>query len=33
MTWNGKEYEGKQAGLDFVSKGPEVFKTSVAKRG
>lgn len=33
MTWNGKEYEGKQAGLDFVSKGPEVFKTNIAKRG
>jgi hypothetical protein len=33
MTWNGKEYEGKQAGLDFTSAGPEVFKTNTAKRG
>jgi|694.fasta_scaffold24683_4 hypothetical protein len=33
MTWNGKEYEGKQAGLDFVSKGPEIFKTTNVKRG
>lgn len=23
MTWNGKVYEGRMAGLDFISNGPK----------
>ena len=26
MTWNGRIYEGRSAGMDFVSQGPEVHK-------
>jgi hypothetical protein len=33
MTWNGKLYEGKMAGIDFVSKGPTVNKTTTSLRG
>jgi len=25
MIWNGKVYEGRLAGMDFVSSGPEVY--------
>jgi hypothetical protein len=33
MIWNGKMYEGKMAGLDFVSEGPTVNKFSTGIRG
>jgi len=33
MTWNGKLYEGKMAGIDFVSNGPTVNKTKTSLRG
>ena len=33
MTWNGKLYEGKMAGIDFVSNGPTVNKTTTSLRG
>lgn len=33
MTWNGKLYEGKMAGIDFVSNGPAVKKTTTSIRG
>jgi hypothetical protein len=33
MRWNGKVYEGKMAGLDFVSDGPVVNKTQITIRG
>jgi len=33
MIWNGKMYEGKMAGLDFVSDGPKISKTQTGIRG
>ncbi len=27
MKWNGKLYEGRMAGLDFVTVGPKVTRT------
>jgi hypothetical protein len=33
MTWNGKLYEGKMAGIDFVSNGPTLNKSTVSIRG
>jgi hypothetical protein len=33
MKWNGKVYEGRMAGLDFISDGPTVKKTQVSIRG
>jgi len=33
MKWNGRVYEGKMAGLDFVSEGPTVKKTQTSIRG
>ncbi len=33
MKWNGKVYEGRMAGLDFVSDGPVVSKTQTSIRG
>lgn len=33
MKWNGKVYEGRMAGLDFVSDGPVVSKTQTGIRG
>jgi hypothetical protein len=33
MTWNGKLYEGKMAGIDFVSNGPKMNKSTVSIRG
>lgn len=33
MKWNGRMYEGAMAGLDFLSEGPKVTKTSVSLRG
>lgn len=31
LVWNGQLYEGKMAGLDFVSKGPDVTKTQIGR--
>jgi hypothetical protein len=31
MVWNGKLYEGKMAGLDFLSEGPRVTKTTTGR--
>lgn len=33
MTWNGRLYEGKMAGMDFTSLGPRVNKTTTSLRG
>lgn len=33
MTWNGRVYEGKMAGMDFISDGPKVTKYSTGSRG
>ena len=27
MTWNGRIYEGRSAGMDFTSDGPTISKT------
>jgi len=27
MTWNGRKFEGKAAGLDFESDGPKLIST------
>ena len=31
MIWNGKMYEGKMAGIDFISNGPTVSKTKTGR--
>ena len=33
MKWNGRAYEGKMAGLDFISDGPALNKTQTSIRG
>lgn len=33
LVWNGKVYEGRMAGLDFTSNGPQVIKTQTSIRG
>jgi hypothetical protein len=33
MTWNGRLYEGRMAGMDFVSSGPTLSKTQTSSRG
>ena len=33
MTWNGRIYEGRSAGMDFESTGPAVTKTQTGSRG
>lgn len=33
MTWNGRLYEGRMAGMDFVSDGPEIKRTQGTIRG
>lgn len=33
MKWNGKCYEGRNAGMDFESAGPTVSRTSTGIRG
>lgn len=33
MKWNGKCYEGRNAGMDFESAGPTVSRTTTASRG
>ena len=31
MNWNGRMYEGRSAGMDFVSDGPSISKTQVGR--
>lgn len=31
MVWNGKLYEGKMAGIDFVSSGPTISKNKTGR--
>jgi hypothetical protein len=33
MKWNGQLYEGRGAGMDFVSNGPSVSRTQTSSRG
>lgn len=33
MNWNGRLYEGRMAGIDFVSDGPKLTKTQTTSRG
>jgi hypothetical protein len=33
MTWNGRYYEGRSAGMDFESAGPVVTRTTTGGRG
>jgi len=33
MKWNGKVYEGRMAGLDFISHGPTVTTINKGLRG
>ena len=33
MNWNGRIYEGRAAGMDFVSDGPVLTRTQTASRG
>jgi hypothetical protein len=31
MNWNGKAYEGRAAGMDFLSAGPKITKTQTGR--
>jgi len=31
MKWNGKLYEGKMAGIDFITAGPHVTTTKTSR--
>jgi len=31
MKWNGRCYEGRNAGMDFESAGPQVTRTSTGR--
>jgi hypothetical protein len=33
MKWNGRVYEGRMAGMDFISNGPTISKTQTGIRG
>jgi len=33
MNWNGRVYEGRMAGMDFISNGPKISKTQTGSRG
>jgi hypothetical protein len=33
MTWNGRKFEGKAAGMDFESDGPKVITEYKSSRG
>jgi hypothetical protein len=33
MKWNGRCYEGRNAGMDFESAGPTVSRTTTGIRG
>jgi hypothetical protein len=31
MMWNGKLYEGRMAGIDFVSDGPSINRSTIGR--
>jgi uncharacterized Fe-S radical SAM superfamily protein PflX len=31
MTWNGKMYEGRMAGIDFISTGPTIQRNTTGR--
>ena len=31
MVWNGKFYEGRMAGIDFITDGPSIQKTKTGR--
>ena len=31
MVWNGKLYEGRMAGIDFITEGPSIQKTKTGR--
>ena len=31
MVWNGKLYEGRMAGIDFITDGPSIQKTKTGR--
>jgi hypothetical protein len=31
MNWNGRLYEGRSAGMDFISSGPTISKTQTGR--
>jgi hypothetical protein len=33
LKWNGRIYEGRGAGMDVESTGPEIYKTQTGIRG
>jgi hypothetical protein len=33
MKWNGQNYEGRSAGMDFESNGPIITRTQTGSRG
>jgi hypothetical protein len=33
MKWNGSQYEGRGAGMDFTSSGPKISRTQLNARG
>jgi len=33
MVWNGRQYEGRMSGFDFVTDGPVVSKSTTSMRG
>lgn len=33
LRWNGQCYEGRAAGMDFISDGPKVTKSQTSIRG
>ena len=33
LVWNGKVYEGRMAGLDFITAGPVINRTQTSSRG
>ena len=33
MKWNGRVYEGRMAGMDFVSNGPKISVIETSSRG
>ena len=33
MNWNGRMYEGRAAGMDFTSDGPNISKIKTSSRG
>ena len=33
MKWNGRCYEGRNAGMDFESNGPTITRTQTGSRG